>query len=61
MSLTSLTSCVIDDDRRTREEREAEQVQAVEAEHRETDLAVLRAMKDYPEATSISRLRHEPQ
>ena len=52
-----LTSCVIDHDRRTREEREADKVEAVEAEHRETDLAVLGAMRDYPEATSISRLR----
>ena len=51
------SSCIIARDRRTREDREAEHLQAVETEHRETDIKVLRAMQDYPAATSITRLR----
>jgi hypothetical protein len=52
-----LTSCIIERDRRTREDRDSERVQAVEAEHQEADLAVLKAMRDYRDATSISLLR----
>ena len=52
-----VTSCVIDSDRRSREERDAEQVQEAEASHRETDEQVLKAMRDYPAATSQARLR----
>ncbi len=52
-----ITSCVIERDRRTREDREAERVAAVDASQRELDLLVLRAMRDYPAATSISSLR----
>lgn len=52
-----LTSCVIDSDRRSREDREAERIAAVGVAHEKTDLAVLRAMRDYPAATSIARLR----
>jgi hypothetical protein len=52
-----VTSCVIDSDRRSREDREAERVAAVEATDHAVDLAVLRAMQDYPAATNITRLR----
>ena len=52
-----VTSCVIEPDRRSGEDREAERIAVVEATSRETDLAVLRAMRDYPAATSIARLR----
>ena len=52
-----VTSCVIDRDRRSREDRDAERQQVVEAEHRDIDLVVLKAMQDYPAATSITRLR----
>jgi hypothetical protein len=52
-----VTSCVIDSDRRSREDREAEQVSATEAAQRAVDLKVLQAMHDYPTATSIRVLR----
>jgi hypothetical protein len=52
-----VTSCIIDHDRRSREDREAERIAAVEATLHEIDLVVLRAMRDYPAATSIARLR----
>lgn len=52
-----VTSCVIESDRRSREDMEAEQIHAIETEHRETDLVVLKAMRDYSDATSIARLR----
>ena len=53
----SLTSCVIERDRRSREERDTERAQDLAAEHLEMDLTVLRAMRDYPAATSIANLR----
>jgi hypothetical protein len=52
-----VTSCVIDSDRRSREDREAERIASVEATRHAMDHAVLRAMRDYPAATSIARLR----
>jgi AAA domain len=52
-----VTSCVIERDRRTREDREAEQAHAADTAHRATDLAVLRAIRDYPDATNSRRLR----
>jgi hypothetical protein len=52
-----VTSCVIDSDRRSREDREAEQASATEAAQRAIDLQVLRVMHDYPTATSIRVLR----
>jgi hypothetical protein len=52
-----VTSCIIASDPRTREDRDAEHRQAVAAAHRLTALAVLRAMRDYPSATSISKIR----
>ena len=52
-----VTSCVIESDRRTRHDRDAERQAALDAQGRETDRAVLMAIRDYPEATSISRLR----
>ena len=52
-----VTSCVIDRDHRSREDREAERVAAVDHACRETDAKVLRAMRDYSAATSISKLR----
>ena len=52
-----VTSCIIERDRRTREDREAEHQQAVNAEHRKVDQTVLKAMVDFPAATSIARLR----
>jgi hypothetical protein len=52
-----VTSCVISRDVRTRADREAEQAQVAETVNRELDLAVLGAMRRYPSATSIARLR----
>jgi RecA-family ATPase len=52
-----VTSCVIESDRRSREDRDAERVAKVNATNRELDTAVLRAMRDYPAATSVKRLR----
>lgn len=52
-----VTSCLIESDRRSREDRDAERLAATEAANHETDLAVLKAMRDYPAATSITRLR----
>jgi hypothetical protein len=52
-----LTSCLIEPDRRTREDRQAEATLAAEAKHQQTDVAVLKAMRDFPQATSIARLR----
>jgi RecA-family ATPase len=52
-----VTSCLIERDRRSRNDREAEQAAAVEATCSAIDLTVLRAMRDYPTATSIARLR----
>ena len=52
-----VTSCVIERDPRSRDNVEAERQQAVEVEHHDTDLKVLRAMQDYPAATSMGRLR----
>jgi hypothetical protein len=52
-----VTSCVIERDRRTREDRDAERAQVVNLANRATDGAVLQAMQAYPDATSISRLR----
>jgi hypothetical protein len=51
------TSCVIDRDRRSREDREADRAHAATTADQATDIAVLRAMHAYPGATSISRLR----
>lgn len=52
-----VTSCVIEPDRRSREDREADRIAAAETALRELDLTVLRAMRDCPAATSIARLR----
>jgi RecA-family ATPase len=52
-----LTSCIVERDFRTSADRAAERSQAAEVANREADLAVLKAMRDYPAATSISRLR----
>lgn len=52
-----LTSCIIERDFRSREDRDSERVQAAETADQQADLAVLKALHDYPAATSISRLR----
>ena len=52
-----VTSCLIERDPRSRADRDAERTAAVAAHDRETDLKVLQAMRDYPTATSITRLR----
>jgi len=52
-----VTSCVIDQDSRTAADRQAEQQHTMEAEQRATDLSVLRVIRDYPTATSITALR----
>jgi hypothetical protein len=52
-----LSSCIIAPDSRSREHREADRAAAVEASLREIDQVVLKAMRDYPAATSISKLR----
>ena len=52
-----MTSCIIDRDRRSREDRDAERVETVAAEDRATDTAVLKAMRDHAAATSVRRLR----
>jgi hypothetical protein len=51
------TSCVIETDRRSREDRDAERAAADATTHRATDRAVLQAIRDYPAATSIRLLR----
>jgi hypothetical protein len=45
-----LTSCVVERDRRSQEDVEAERVAAVEADDRALDLRVLAAMRDYPDS-----------
>jgi RecA-family ATPase len=53
-----VTSCVIERDRRTREDREAEEAQARDAEYLATDLQVLRLLAAQPNlATAQNRLR----
>lgn len=52
-----VTSCVIESDERTREDRDAERAASVEATLRTVDLSALRAIRDYPAATSIARLQ----
>jgi hypothetical protein len=52
-----VTSCVIERDRRSQEDRQAEQARAADAEHDKTDQLVLAAMRDYQAATSINLLR----
>lgn len=52
-----LTTCVIERDRRTRQDREAAEQQAADAETRTVDLRVLTVMRDQPEATSVRRIR----
>lgn len=52
-----VTSCVIEPDRRSTQDRDAERLAVANAAQQETDLTVLRAMRDVPAATSISRLR----
>jgi hypothetical protein len=47
-----LTSCVIEADRRTREDREAAHQAAIDAEHRAADLRTLRAIQDRPEQST---------
>jgi hypothetical protein len=51
-----VTSCVIECDSRTREDREAAQARATAASHRETDIAVLKAIRDH-DVTSQRALR----
>src|SRR5437773_5214312 len=53
-----MTSCLIERDRRTRQDREAEHDQAVAVAHRDTDLRVLRCLRDHPDATSLRVIRH---
>jgi hypothetical protein len=52
----TITSCIIERDLRSREDRDAERSTALSAANAETDLLVLRAMTN-PTATSVSRLR----
>jgi len=52
-----VTSCLIYPDPRTREDREAESARAAEAVDREQDRALLRVIRDHPEATSQRLLR----
>lgn len=52
-----VTTCVIERDRRTREDREAAERQATDAETRAVDLRVLAVMRDHPEATSVRSIR----
>jgi GNAT superfamily N-acetyltransferase len=52
-----VTTCLIARDPRTRDDRETARQTATAAAHRAADLAVLRAMRDYPAATSIQTLR----
>ena len=52
-----LTTCVIERDRRTRQDREAAEQQAADAETRTVDLRVLAVMRDQPEATSVRSIR----
>ena len=53
-----VTSCIIERDLRTREDRDAEHARATEAAHRDLDGRVLRAILEHPEAaTSQDRLR----
>ena len=51
-----LTSCVVEPDTRTREDLEAERVEAAEATWRADDLRLLRALREHPEATSQKQL-----
>jgi hypothetical protein len=52
-----VTSCVVEPDTSTREGREAERAAKVEAAATADALAVLGAVRDYPEATNIEKLR----
>jgi hypothetical protein len=52
-----VTSCVIERDRRTPEDREAQQVAATDLEHQRTDLSILRVLAEHPEATSHRAVR----
>jgi RecA-family ATPase len=52
-----VTSCLIDSDRRTREERDAETTRETQAVDREQDRALLRIIREHPEATSQRLLR----
>jgi AAA domain-containing protein len=53
-----VTSCVIDQDRRTPEDREAAAIAIRERQQQEADLQTLRAIVDHPDAaTSLDRLR----
>ncbi len=52
-----VTSCVIEPDRRTREDRAAEAAAAAEQENLAVDVRVLTAIAEHPEATSQDRLR----
>jgi hypothetical protein len=53
-----VTSCIIERDRRSREDREAEQQEALTREQQETDLRTLHAIAEHPEAaTSQDKLR----
>jgi hypothetical protein len=53
-----VTSCVIESDRRSHEDRQAEATAALEAEHRSIDLRLLRTITERPDmATSQDRLR----
>jgi hypothetical protein len=53
-----VTSCVIEHDRRSKEVRDAEDAKALAAAHLETDLKVLRAIRDRPDlATSQDVIR----
>jgi hypothetical protein len=53
-----VTSCLIESDRRTREDREAEQAEAAEVETRALDLRTLRIVAEHPTlATSQDQIR----
>jgi hypothetical protein len=51
------SSCIIEADRRTWEDRQAELARTAEADHRVADLRVLRVIRDRPEATSQRCIR----
>ena len=52
-----VTSCIIERDRRTREDSEAEQLETVQADQRITDRKILGILRDHPDATSQHGIR----
>jgi predicted transcriptional regulator len=47
-----VSSCLIEPDRRTREDREAEAQASTDRQHQELDLRTLRVVQDHPDASS---------